>query len=194
MVGWVLAIAGYYLARNTKMTADKVRAYAQSVDLSKLSAAERARALQKLAADLNSLPMEERQRARFDRVGMAWFDQMTDAEKSDFIEQTLPTGFKQMISAFEQMPEDKRRKAIDDSLKHLREARAKLESGEMPSGAGGGPGGPPQPISPELEKRIRTIGLQTYFTQSSAQTKAELAPLLEELQHVMEMGGRLHRR
>jgi hypothetical protein len=191
LAGWVLAIAGYYLARNSKMTADKVRAYAQSVDLSKLSAAERARALQKLAANLNSLPLEERQRARFDRVGMAWFDQMSDAEKSDFIEQTLPTGFQQMIAAFEQMPEDKRRKAIDDALRHLREARAKLEAGGRPPGGGGGP---PQPISPELEQRIRTLGLQTYFTQSSAQTKAELAPLLEELQRVMEMGGRLHRR
>jgi hypothetical protein len=122
---------------------------------------------------------------------MAWFDQMSDAEKSDFIEQTLPTGFQQMIAAFEQMPEDKRRKAIDDALRHLREARAKLEAGGRPPGGGGGP---PQPISPELEQRIRTLGLQTYFTQSSAQTKAELAPLLEELQRVMEMGGRLHRR
>jgi hypothetical protein len=66
-----------------------------------------------------------------------------------------------------------------------------LEAGGRPPGGGGGP---PQPISPELEQRIRTLGLQTYFTQSSAQTKAELAPLLEELQRVMEMGGRLHRR
>jgi hypothetical protein len=197
-LGWVIAIGGYYLAQNSRMTAEKVRAYAESVDLSKLPAPARAKALQKLADKLNSLPMEERQKARFDRVGQLWFGAMTEPEKSDFIEQTMPAGFKQMISAFEKMPEEKRRKAIDDAFKHLRQARLDLEAGREPQrGPGGpqrgprGPGGPP--ISPELEDRVRTIGLRTFFTQSSAQTKAEMAPLLEELQRVMELGGRLHR-
>ncbi len=184
---WVLALAGYFIAKNSKMTADKVRAYAESVDLSKLSAAERAKALQALADKLNALSYEERQRARFDRVGTLWFDQMTEQEKGDFIDKTLPTGFKQMITAFEQLPEDKRRKSIDDSLRRLRETRGRLQAGE-------GPGGPPASFSPDLQNKIRTIGLAAYFSQSSAQTKAELAPLLEELQRVMELGGRFHPR
>ncbi len=188
---WILALVGYFVAENSKMTAEKVRAYVASVDLSKLSAAERARAIQTLVDRLNALPYEERQRARLDRLGMRWFDQMTEQEKGDFIDKTLPTGFQQMIAAFEQMPEERRRKAIDDSLRRLRASQQQLPAGEAPSA---GPlGGPPPPaISPELQNKIRTIGLAAYFSHSSAQTKAELAPLLEELQRTMELGGRWH--
>jgi len=188
ILGWVLAITGYFLAQHSRMTAEKVRAYAESVNLNQLPAAARAQALRTLADKLNSLPAEERQKARFDRVGQMWFGSMTDPEKSDFIEQTMPTGFKQMISAFENMPEEKRRKAIDSAFKRMHQTRMDLEAGRGPQHESGGP-----PMSPELEDRVRTIGLQTFFSQSSAQTKAELAPLLEELQHVMELGGRLHR-
>jgi len=174
---WVVALTGHWIARNAKMTAEKVVAFVASVNLSKLSAAERAKAIQDLADKINKLSYEERQRMRADRSGERWFEQMTEEEKGQFIEATMPTGFKQMINAFEEMPEDKRRRAIDGALKRLREARVQ---------AGGATNRPP--ISPELEAKVRTIGLKTFYSQSSAQTKAELAPVLEELQRAMESG------
>jgi len=98
----------------------------------------------------------------------------------------MPTGFKQMVMAFEQLPEDKRRKTIDDALKSLRDAQARTQSGQD----GGGLSGTNAPaLSDELQAKIRTIGLKTFYSQSSAETKAELAPVLEEMQRVMEHGG-----
>jgi hypothetical protein len=180
---WIVAWAGHWFFSNLRMTGEKVRAYVESVDLSKLSGDERARALQRLAEMLNKLSPEERRQMRFGRTAGDWFTQMTEEEKGTFIEATMPTGFKQMISAFEEMPEDKRRRAVDNAIRRLKEQRDRA-----PTGPGGAGGGETPPISPELEAKVRTIGLKSFYSESSAQTKAELAPLLEELQRSMESG------
>ncbi len=159
------------------MTADKVRVYVESVDFSQLTGDARARAIRKLEDDLNALSYEERQKLRLQHTIRSWFDQMTEEEKSQFLEATLPTGFKQMINAYQQMPEDKRRRLIDNTMKNLQKANSQAQ----PNGGTNGPA-----LSPELEAKVRTIGLDTFYSQSSAETKAELAPVLEELQHQME--------
>ena len=173
---WLVAMGGHWYLENRKMTADKVRAYVESVDFAKLTGADRAQALKNLENKLNALSYEERQRLRAEHLMRNWLAQMSDDEKAQFIDATMPTGFKQMISAFEQLPDDKRHKLIDDAMKNLQK---------------NGPGGNQSDISPELEAKIRTIGLNQFYSQSSAQTKAELAPLLEELQHQMESGRML---
>jgi len=180
---WVIALTGFTIAKNSRMTAEKVRAYMESVDLSKLSAAERAKALRRLADKLNALSMEERRRAQLERIASRWFEQMTEEEKGQFLEATMPAGFKQMLKAFEELPEDKRRRAVDDALRQFRETvkriRTEDSNADLPS---------TPPLSPELQAKVRTMGLQAFYSQSSAQTKAELAPVLEELQRVMESG------
>ena len=183
---WLVALAGYRIARNAKMTAEKVKAYAETVDSSKLSGSARAKAIRELEDMLNALSLEERRKARLERQAWSWFDRMTEEEKAAFLEATMPTGFKQMLTSFEQLPEEKRRRAIDDAMRRLKEQR-----GQMGAGLGGGnPGGTNAPpvLSPELQAQMRTFGLKTFYSQSSAQTKAELAPVLEELQRVMESG------
>jgi hypothetical protein len=181
---WIVAVAGYTIAKNAKATPEKVKAYVESVDFSKLSAAERAKAIRKLADMLNKLSLEDRRRARLERLTWDWFNQMTEDEKGIFLETTMPTGFKQMLTSFEQLPEEKRKKTVDDALRHLKEAQS-----QDPALANNnnGTNGPPV-LSKELEAKVRSIGLQTFYSQSSAQTKAELAPVLEELQKVMESG------
>ena len=183
---WLVALGAYRIARNAKMTAEKVKAYADAVDISKLSGEARAKAIQELADRLNRLPLEERRRARLDRSAWMWFDRMTEEEKGTFIEATMPTGFKQMLTSFEQLPEEKRKFAINDALRRLKEGRDRAGLGGG-GRRGNGTNGAPV-LSEELQGKIRTIGLKTFYSQSSAQTKAELAPVLEELQRIMESG------
>lgn len=178
---WLLAMAGYFIAKNAKVTAEKVQAYVAAVDLRKLAAAERAEALRKLAEMLNRLSIDERREMRMGRMLGDWFAQMTEEEKAAFIEATMPTGFKQMIAAFEELPADQRKRTVDQAMKRLREQQQQTASGESK-----GTNAPP--LSPELEAKVRTIGLKSFYGESSAQTKAELAPLLEEMQRNMELG------
>lgn len=180
---WGLALAGYLLAQNAKVTTEKIRAYVASVDLGKLSGAARAEAIDKLAAMLNALSPDERRQERGarDRAEEQWFRQMTDDEKGRFLAATMPTGMKQMIQAFEQMPADQRQRAVDRAMKRLADDQAR-------GGPGNGGDNPP-PISNALREKIIKLGLQQFYNQSSAQTKAEVAPLLEEIQKVIQNGG-----
>ena len=188
---WLLAWAGLAIAENMKVTADKVAAYMDGNDLSKLTGDARKRAIKRLAEMINALTPEERRKFRLQR--MTWFEAMTDAEKGEFIDATMPTGFKQMIAGFEQLPEEQRKRVVADSVKRMKEAREKLENGELdpsqmqPPGSEGG--NRPADLSPELQKKVITTGLSTFYGQSSAQAKAELAPLLEEMQRSMERGA-----
>lgn len=186
VVLWAVVLTGYSIAKAHRVTVESIRAYVESVDLNKLSGGERAKAIRKLADMLNALSVEERQKARMERLAWAWFNEMSEQEKAGFIDATMPTGFKQMLTAFEQLPEDKRRKTIDDTLRRLRQDQKRMQLADSEDGQA--PTNGPPIISEELQAQIRTIGLKTFYGQSSAQTKAELAPVLEEMQRVMETG------
>lgn len=187
---WAVALTGYRIAANSKMTAARLLDYVNSIDLSKLSPEQRRKALRALAEKVNALTIEERRKARSQRSAWKWMDQMTEEEKGEFVEATLPTGFKQMLTSFEELPADQRRRAIDDTLRELRRERDQATvEGINPLEATNAP-----VLSPELEAKVRTIGLKAFYSQSSAETKAELAPVLEELQHLMESGRPLRRR
>ena len=185
-LAWVLALTGYRVAANSRMTAEKVIAALHEADLARLDSAGRARRLRELAAKFNALSPEDRRRARRDPSWGPLWREMGEEEKGDFIDRTMPVGFKQMINAFEQLPEDKRRSAITNTLARLQ----KVREGEGPAPAGDSDH---QPLSEDLQKKVVTAGLKTFYSESSAQTKAELAPVLEEMQRLME-SGQLFRR
>jgi len=185
---WVVAWGAQKYFEHLKMTADKVRAYIESTDFAHLTGSARAKALKELEDKLNALSYEERQRLRAERLIDKWFAEMTEDEKAQFVQATMPTGIKQMLNAFEQLPEDKRHQVVDDTLKQLRESNQRAATNGVARMNTNAP-----PISPELEAKIRTIGLNSFYSQSSAETKAELAPVLEEMQKTMQSGRMLRR-
>ena len=178
---WLLAWSGYVIARHSKMTAEKVGQYQRSQDLTRLSEAERLKFLKSLAERLNALSPDERQKWHLDPD---WFRQLTDEEKAYFVDAFLPGEMRTALRMFERWPKERQQQEIDQALSELRK-NAVNPAGEQTSGLNGT--NPPL-LSPELDKRVRTMGLNTLFSQGSAQTKAQLAPLLIEVQRQLENG------
>lgn len=183
---WLIAFVGYRVAANAKMTPEKMAAALRATELSKLDQQARARRLNELAAKLNALGGEDRRRARVNHEWDRLWREMTEQEKVEFVERTTPSGVKQMLSSFEQLSEDKRRYAITNAIARMKNRQ---ENGEPAAGGRSDQ----EPMSEEVQKRMITTGLKTFYAESSAQTKAEVAPLLEEMQRMME-SGRFFRR
>ena len=186
---WVLAWTGHRAATNSKITAEKIVARVRTVDLGKMSVESRARWFADLAAKLNSLPPDERRRARLEHGWENLIAQMTEAEQNAFIESTMPAGFQQMLAGFDLLPADKKRRVIRDAFNRLREARQTLgiQDPNAPQ-VSQGTNRPPT-LSEELQRQSATMGLKSFYDQSSPHTKAELAALLDEMQRVMESGA-----
>jgi hypothetical protein len=182
---WAGTWAAFHFAGKSRMTAEKVRQFTLTIDLAKLSPEARDQAVGGFADRVNALAFDERLKWRRSDEWKKLFATMTEAERRKFIAATLPTGFQQTLEAFGQLPADQRQQFIDDSIQRLKEDGAAGINGSV---ADYGPNGPP-PLSPELEDQVRALGMQQLYTESSAETRAELGPLLAEMQRQMS-GGR----
>ena len=147
-----------------------------------MAAADRLKALKKLAEMLNALSPEERQLWRLD---LDWFRQLSDEEKAYFLDAFLPGEMQMALQMFEKWPKERQQREIDNALKELRKNVANPQGNR---GFLGNDGTNAPVLNPELDKKIRTIGLNTLYSKGSAQMKAELAPLLMEVQRQFESG------
>ena len=104
---------------------------------------------------------------------------MTEEEKVQFVERTFPTSVSRMLKAFQRLDAEKRQKAIDDAIKRLRRAGAEnfpVKEGEEE-----------RPVMSEaVRNKLIEEGLEAYWKESSAELKAQMAPLLEEMQRAMQ--------
>jgi hypothetical protein len=174
-LAWTLALTGFFIARKSKQTAERVQQFMDTMNLRSLSAAERAKRLHELVDKLNSLSPEERRKWHLDRD---FFRELTDEERMWFIDAVLPSEMHVVLDMFDQMPKEQRQQQIDKALEELRaHPDPKRDRGTNAI-----------TLSPEVEKQIRTVGLKSFYSGSSAQAKAELMPLLLEVQHQFDSG------
>ena len=123
---------------------------------------------------INLLDFEQRRELRetYDQDAQEFFNKLTAEEKSEFLQATVEQHFKSIMKAFNQMSQEERKRAIEM-------ARVELQSNEVD-------GQNIQRLKAEDEGVFQNLvekGLGAYYEDASAETKLDLAPLLEEMQH-----------
>ena len=128
--------------------------------------------LEEIAQVLNRLDLRQRDRLRENRSGMKLFTRLSTEEKIYFVELTLTQSMKRMMEAFDQMPEKERERLVEKSLRDLQ-------------GQGGDDLARLQNEDPEVLDRIVKQGLGAYYQNASAETKMDLAPLMDAFGEVL---------
>lgn len=166
-VTWILAGSVIWWARATKPTPERLVAYIETHQLDGQTANERVKRVDKVTDQLNGLSYEQRRHIRAGRHLESFFRSMTPAERTRFLDRTLPTGFKQMMDAFNKMTPAKRKQFVERTLAEMR----KQEDEE-----------PPPAVDDKNVEKIIDQGLKSFYSDASADVKMDFAPLIEQMQ------------
>jgi len=165
---WLVAGGAIFWARSNKVTPETLSRQLETVQLEGQPAEVRGKALEKVADQLNRLSYEDRREMRMSRKVDRFFRTLSPPEQERFLDRTLPTGFKQMMEALNKMERPKRQQFVNKTLKDMQERE-----------------GEDRQRGPEEEASAQKIieqGFKSFYSEASAETKLDVAPLIEAMQ------------
>lgn len=132
-----------------------------------------------IADMVNQLDFAEREKARDERIGESFFRRLSVPEKELFIDLTIEKSMETFMKALDALDPEQRRKFVEDGLREIEDGRTEEEMKRT------------REMSEDLLRRISDEGMKSYFANASADTKLDLAPLMEAMDDVMKgMRGR----
>lgn len=165
---WLVAGGAIFWARSHKVTPESLTQHIETLQLEGKTADTRGEEIDDVADQLNRLTYQERREVRMSRKIDRFFKTLTPAEQERFLDRTLPTGFKQMMEALNKMERQKRQQFVNRTLKEMRE-----REGEEPER---------DPQDEAAARKIIDQGFKSFYSEASAETKLDVAPLIEEMQ------------
>ena len=137
-------------------------------------AARRDKQLREIANLVNQLDFQEREKSRGNRTGEAFFRKLAPNEKSLFIDLTIMESMGRFMEALDAMKPEQRKKFVEQGLKEINEGRTADEMARADQ------------LGSDLLDKISQEGMKAYFEKSSADTKLDLAPLMEAMNETMQ--------
>jgi len=175
----VRAIAG-----SKRVTAEKVAAevnganfedwsqYSQAPDAA--AAKRRDEKLREVAGLVNRLDFAEREKNRDDRSTENFFRKMSGDEKKLFIDLTIRESMGKFMEAIDALPPEKRKEFVEQGLREIESGKTAEEMARA------------KELGDDLLETISGEGMRAYFEKASADTKLDLAPLMESMNEVMQ--------
>ncbi len=179
---WALVWVGLTIARSKTPTPEKLIAYVDGNPLNEIEdPGERRKVIGRIADMLNQLPPEDVRRLAEESgtdPRREMFETMTEEEQRFFMEKRIGKAFDQMMQSFNDMEREERQRIVERTLNQMRrdgEQRRGLDRLED--------------TDPEMAEKIINEGLRAYYQEADADTKLDLAPVLEQMQINLGGGG-----
>lgn len=194
---WLVVWGVRSLAGSRKITAERLNARIQQAGFADWSqqetppdAAEAGRRdaeMREIAGILNRLDFQEREKNRQNRTAEEFFRKLSRSEKNRFIDLTVMESMNRFMESLDAMPPEQRKKFVEQGLREIQEGRTAEDMARA------------RELGDDLLEKISQEGMRAYFEKSSADTKLDLAPLMEAINETMqglrgnEFGPRRHR-
>lgn len=179
---WAVVFAVRSFASTKKVTAERLDREVMELEFDDWSenpgggaaAKEREKEIRKVAEMVNRLDFAEREKNRDSRTGEKFFRKLSPGEKELFIDLTIVESMSRFMEALDQMPEQQRKSFVEKGLAEIREGRTEEEMERA------------KEMDETLLNKISEEGMRAYFDKASADTKLDLAPLMEAMNEVMQ--------
>ena len=168
-------------------TPEKALSFVEENDLSQIEdPEERKQVLGDLAEMLNAMEATEVQEFQEKMFADAenpeegrrqMFENLRPEEQWFFMEKRIGRAFDQMMQAFNAMDREERKKVVEQTLRQMRRG----DNGNGPSLDR------LEDQDKEFVDKVTSEGFRAYYEEASAETKLDLAPVLEEMQR--NLGG-----
>ena len=184
VVVWAVVLGIRAFAGSRKITAERVNREISTANFADWSdketaptgaeAERREKDLREIAAMVNRLDFNEREKNRQNRSGETFFRKLSTPEKSLFIDLTVMESMNRFMESLDAMPAGQRKKFVEQGLKEVQEGRTAEEMART------------KELGSDLLDKISREGMRAYFEKSSVDTKLDLAPLMEAVNETMQ--------
>lgn len=179
---WVVVFAVRRLADSQEVTAERLDEEVKELQMEDWSGRQeegemdkrREREIRRIAGMVNQLDFNERQKNRDSRAGEEFFSRLGSREKELFIDLTIVESMSRFMEALDQMPELERKKFVEKGLQEIQNGRTEEEMERA------------RELDENLIAKISQEGMRAYFDKASADTKLDLAPLMQAMNEVMQ--------
>jgi hypothetical protein len=179
---WVVVFAVRSIAASKKITAQRLEQEIVALGFkdwsessgSAAAAEEREEEIRRIAEMVNRLDFKERERNRDSRTTEDFFRELNSREKNLFIDLTIVETMGRFMEALDQMPAEQRKQFVEQGLREIQEGRTEEEMARA------------QELDDKLLTKISQEGMRAFFNEASADTKLDLAPLMEAMNEVMQ--------